>query len=388
MTRAFDDLRILDLTHVLAGPFCTYQFALLGADVIKVEPPFQPDCARGRGPDEAGNAAGLGLTFQMQAANKRALALDLATAAGRDILRRLAGTADVLVENYTTGSLDALGLGAAELRQANPRLIYCSITGYGETGPRARTGAFDNVIQAASGVIAQSGGQKPGLSFVDYAAGYAAAFAISAALARRARTNLGSAISVSMLETALSMMAPEVAALQHGDGAVKRPEAGLLPYQTQDGTLVPGVFTPLQYCRLADCLAALGRPLPLLYACKDWPDVWAHSPRLTEELKTILLERSADDWVAILHAADLPAERVVTLAEAIASRQIDARAYFGHSPADGGVQLPLGPARYSEGGPAIRTAPPRHGAHSGEILAELGLRPDEIARLGAEGVIA
>ena len=388
MTGAYDSLTVLDLTHVLAGPFCSYQFALLGADVIKIEPPDAPDCARGRGPDEGGNAEGLGLTYQVQGANKRALSLDLAQPRGQEVLRRLAVRADVLVENFTTGSLDALGVGPDDLRRDAPRLIYCSITGYGATGPRRRTGAYDNVIQAASGIIAQSGGHKPGLSFVDYATGYAAAFAISAALARRERTNEGAAISVSMLETALSMMAPEIAAADHVPAGPKRREAGILSYDTAEGTLVPGVFTPAQYRKLGRCLKMAGHPVSLLSECMDWPDVWRHSTELERSLHAVFLTRTAEEWVASLRDCDLPAEKVMTLSEAIASTQIDARSYFAPHPERPGLRLPLGPSRYSAGGPSIHRAPPLHGEHSDEILSEHGLSPAEISALREEGVIS
>lgn len=388
MTGAFDNLRVLDLTHVLAGPFCAYQFGLLGADVIKIEPPNLPDCARGRGPDKVANAAGLGVTYQVQGANKRALALDLTHPRGQEILRALAKTADVLVENYTTGSLDALGLGAAQMRKGCPRLIYCSITGYGASGPSASTGAYDNVIQAASGTIAQSGGHKPGLAFVDYATGYAAAFAISAALFRRERTNDGATISVSMLEAALSLMAPEAAAASHDPEAQKPAEAGIMPYETTSGTLVPGVFAPAQYRRLYICLAAMGHEVPLLAECHTWPDVWARSAQLKQDLATVFRTRTADEWVLILHSHDLPAERVSTLLEAISGAQVEARGYFASHPTAPDVQLPLGPSRFSSGGPAIHRAPPRHGEHSEEILAECGLQVADIDALRSEGIIS
>ena len=212
---ALDKITVLDVTHVLAGPFCTYQLALLGADVLKIEAPDAPDCARGRGPDAAANAAGLGLNYQTQGGNKRALALDLDDEAGRDIFRSLVRKADVIVENYAAGGMARRGLGFDALSKINPALIYCSLTGYGDTGPEAETGAYDNVIQAASGTIAQCGGIKPGVSFVDYSAGYAAAFAVTSALVQRARTGKGCHISVSMLEVAMQLMSPEAAAAQH-----------------------------------------------------------------------------------------------------------------------------------------------------------------------------
>ena len=211
MEGALKNLKIVELSHVLAAPFCGYQFALLGAQVIKVELPASPDCARGRGPLPSQNTRGVGLTYQVQGGNKQSLALDFRTDRGRAALLKLVETADVFLENYTTGVLEGSGLGYQALRRCNPEIIYCSMTGYGDEGPKSAKGAYDNTIQAAAGVVGQCGGAKPGLSFVDYAAGYSAAFAISAALLQRERTGAGCHISASMLEVAMSLMAPEVA---------------------------------------------------------------------------------------------------------------------------------------------------------------------------------
>ena len=258
MAGAFEHLRVLDLTHVLAGPFCAYQLALLGADVIKIEPPHRPDCARGRGPDDARNADGLGLNYQVQGANKRALAVDLGCERGREILLDLARGSDVFLENYSTGALERLGLGYDAVAAVRPDIVYCSMTGFGDVGPRAGTGAYDNVIQAASGIIAQSGWHKPGVSFVDYAAGYSAAFAIASALFRRQRTGRGARISASMLEVAMTLMAPEAAAAQYPVKVDRGKEAGIGEYDTRDGRLMLGAFTPEQYRALGACLAAAG----------------------------------------------------------------------------------------------------------------------------------
>src|SRR5688572_7384538 len=152
--QALADYRILDLTHVLAGPFATYQLAVLGAEVIKVESPGNPDMVRGVGSVPALNQSGMGADFQAQAANKRSLSLDLANPEGAAILRQLARTADVLVENYQTGSLERLGLGYEQLAEANPRLVYCSISGYGRTGPLANRPSYDGTIKAHSGFLA------------------------------------------------------------------------------------------------------------------------------------------------------------------------------------------------------------------------------------------
>jgi crotonobetainyl-CoA:carnitine CoA-transferase CaiB-like acyl-CoA transferase len=159
---AFKGIVVVDCTHVLAGPFCTYALALLGADVIKIESPDRPDCARGRGPNAELNAAGMGLTYQVQASGKKSLALDLRSDEGKRIFFLLLLKADVLVVNYLH-----LPVQEAEIRARNPRLIFCSITGFGTNC----VPAFDNTIQASSGTISQCNGVKPGVSFVDYSAG-------------------------------------------------------------------------------------------------------------------------------------------------------------------------------------------------------------------------
>ena len=384
---ALKNIRVLDVTHVLAGPFCTYQLALLGADVLKIEPPAAPDCARGRGPDEQANAAGLGLNYQVQGGNKRALALDLACPEGRDIFLNLVREADVLVENYTTGALAGLGLDYETLSNINPRLVQCSLTGYGDTGPEANTGAYDNTIQAASGIIAQCGGKKPKVSFVDYSAGYSAAFAITAALLQKAKTGRGCHISVSMLEVAMQMMAPEAAAAQHPEANTRGGEAGIASYQTADGVLRLGVFRPQQYRRLATVLAGLKMAVPAIEHIKDWPDVWAISQATKTELHGVFQTHTSAFWRKLLRKNGLPAEPVKTLAKAVQSAQLHARGYFQPNPEDTKATLPLTAFRMSEGGPDLKTAPPMHGQHSIDILRETGLTEGQITALLQKGVI-
>lgn len=387
MTRALDNLKVLDVTHVLAGPFCSYQLALFGADVIKIESPSSPDCARGRGPDDTQNVQGLGLNYQVQGANKRALAIDLRDTQGHSAFLELVRSADVLVENFTTGAMDRLKLSYDSLSGINPRLVYCSLTAYGDTGGNAQTGGYDNIIQAASGAIMQCGGNKPGVSFIDYATGYSAAFAIMAALHQRDRTGRGTHISVSMLEVAMTLMAPEAAAAQSLVQASRSKEAGIASYETPDGTLMIGAFRPEQYRKLGTLLASFGHDMPELQGITEWPDVWAASDNVREKLARIFSAESADTWVARLHGADLPAEKVVTLAEAVQSEQLAARGYFAPAPGKE-VPLPKGGIRMAEGGPEIHRAPPKLGEHSDEILREAGLDADAITSLRASGVIS
>ena len=331
MDGALYGIRIIEVSQVLAAPFCGYQFALLGADVIKVEIPDAPDCARGRGPLPDLNEKGTGLTYQVQGGNKKSLALDIRTGAGRAALLKLVAEADVFIENYTTGTLQELGLGYDDLRKHNPAIVYCSMTGYGDHGPKSGKGAYDNTIQAASGTIAQSGGLKPGVSFVDYAAGYSAAFAIAAALLQRARTGEGCYISASMLEVALSLMAPEAAAKQAAPDAPKTKEAGISAYETADGTLVLGAFKPTQYRKLGACLTELGHDVPGLAEIGTWEDVRENSETIRVALQEIFIRQSAADWQARLESWDIPAERVAALEAAVADPQVAARGYFAAS---------------------------------------------------------
>ena len=181
--RPFEGIRVIDVTHVLAGPFAAYQLAVLGADVIKVDDPNDPDQSRTSGSDNALNHAQMGTGFLTQGSNKRAITLDLKTERGREILKKLVATADVFVENYRPGAFDALGLGYDDLSKINPRLIYASFSAFGQKGPRGQQTAYDHVIQATSGIMAMTGTKdvhpvKFGAPAIDYATGMTGAFAL------------------------------------------------------------------------------------------------------------------------------------------------------------------------------------------------------------------
>src|SRR6266705_3392797 len=211
MTRPFEGIRVIDVTHVLAGPFAAYQLAVLGADVIKVEAPDDPDQSRGSGTDRALNHAGMGTGFLTQGANKRSITLDLKQERGREVLKKLVATSDVLVENYRPGAFEALGLGYEALLKINPRLIYCSISAFGQDGVRREQTAYDHVIQATSGIMASTGTEevnpiKIGAPAVDYATGTMGAFALASALFQRERTGCGQYIDLAMLDVAMILM--------------------------------------------------------------------------------------------------------------------------------------------------------------------------------------
>ena len=265
--QAFEGIRVLDLTHVLAGPFSTYQLAVLGADVIKIEPVDDMDMNRQIGPVSELNAVRMGTHFQSQASNKRAMTLNLKSEPGKEIFMKLACESDVIVENFRAGALEAIGLGYDSIRAVNPGIVYCSLTGFGQTGPKRSHGAFDNVIQAYSGFLNTTGSEdgqayQVGAPALDYGTGAQAAFAIASALFRRERTGEGQRIDIAMLDAAIMFMTSSV--LNYSmTGSVPMPSgnrsgsyAGYGCYDAADTLLALGVVTARQHVRM---WKALGR---------------------------------------------------------------------------------------------------------------------------------
>src|SRR5215468_3594592 len=264
----FEGIRVIDATHVLAGPLATYQLALLGADVIKIEHPDNPDQSRLAGTDRELNRRQMGTAFLTQASNKRSLTLDLKQARDRDILKKLVLTADVFVENYRPGAFEALGLGYDDLAAINPRLIYASFSAFGQQGPRGVQTAYDHVIQATSGIMAMTGTPevnpvKFGSPAVDYATGITGAFALSAALFQRERTGKGQRIDMAMLDVAMTLMSSHLTGyLRNGvhpkPSGNRNPHATNGAFATKDGALVMlGASNIRQQKRL---WTVLGRP--------------------------------------------------------------------------------------------------------------------------------
>jgi crotonobetainyl-CoA:carnitine CoA-transferase CaiB-like acyl-CoA transferase len=393
--RPFEGIRIIDVTHVLAGPFAAYQLALLGADVIKVEHPHDYDQSRDTGGDRALNRERMGTGYLTQGSNKRAITLDLKHERGREVLKKLVAGADVFVENYRAGALPALGLGYEDLSALNPRLIYCSMTAFGQDGPRGGQTAYDHLIQATSGMMATTGTPdvsplKTGSPVIDYATGTMCAFALSAALFQRERTGRGQYIDSSMLDVALMLMGSHITAYMR-TGHEPQPKGNRMDrassqlYQAEDAPLMIAASNRGQHERL---FRALDRPD--LAAQSSHEEREQRYAEQTKELEAIIAKRTADEWEEYLQSRHVPAGRVRTLAEALADPQLKARRVLHEQEipgASGSITVPLAAFKFAHGGPSIETPPPRLGEHTDPVLRELGYSDADIAGLRATGAV-
>ena len=384
----FTGLTVIDFTHVLAGPACSHYLGLLGARVIKVESTTKGDAIRHRGgTDTEGAAHGMSTSYLTQGGGKSSIALDLETRDGVATFHQLLARADVLVENHIPKTMRRLGLDETSLAERHPHLIHCAMTGYGRGGPQEDTPAYDVNIQAACGLMevtgtVESGPIRAGAPVLDYATALAASFAVSAALYDRATTGRGTFIDVSMLETGLSLMSSTVTDyLKTGNAPQRRgnlansrsPGAG--SFACSEGVISLGVNEESHFRNLA---TALGRT--------DWltdprfaerPARKAHAETLVSELEAELSRRPATEWEPVLQQAGVPAARLRTLPECLASDQVRDRHYIHHDP-ESGVATPTLPFRL---GGAVAHRPdrpaPRHGADTDEVMAWLADGPGD-----------
>ncbi|MBI4591594.1 MAG: CoA transferase [Candidatus Rokubacteria bacterium] len=389
-----EGLRVLDLSTQLSGPYCSMLLGDLGADVIKVERPGRGDDARAFPPFVNGQSAPF-MTFNR---NKRSLALDLKQPAGREICLALAARADVLLENFRPGTTDRLGLGSTHLEAVNPRLIYCSISGFGQTGPYRDRGGFDLIAQGMSGLMSITGEEdgpplRVPIPLSDIGAGMFAAIGILAALAARERTGRGQCVDTSLLETPIAWSVYEAASyFATGEvpprlGPGHRTSAPYQPFRTKDGWLNLGAasqqFWP-KICRLLD--------LPELEKDPRFatnPDRVKHRKELAALLQQRFERETTAHWLAQLEADGVPAGPILTYDRVFADPQVAQRqmAVDVDHPVAGRSRVLGVPIKFSESPATIRRPAPTVGQHTEEILRTLGYSDDDLARLRTEAVI-
>lgn len=401
MAKAFDGIRVIDFSQVIAGPFCAEQLAFLGADVIKVESPGSGDQARGMMTSRDYASKGLSPLFITCNAGKRSMTLDLKHPRAKEIVRRLVASADVMIQNLKVGTIERMGFGYDDMKKVKPDLIYCSISGYGQSGPKAANAAFDGAIQAESGIMSitgrdDTGPTRAGYMVVDVSTGLMAAFAISAALYRRNVTGDGQFIDVAMMDTALNVMAPIVS-----DYLVAGVVPALYPtgertrlasdvaYKTKDGYLQCTLWTQPIFKSLC---AEIGRPD--LFADPRFGDMAARAENawaLRQILTEAFMADTAANWEARLGRGGVPASRVASIPDALSTPQSRHRGLTATLPAPRELGRPIEVLK-----PGFRTdvdtpepalTVPAVGEQTDAILAEIGFDTAEIDAMRAEGAV-
>jgi succinate--hydroxymethylglutarate CoA-transferase len=393
---ALDGLRVLDLTRILAGPLCTMMLGDMGADVIKVEPPGSGDDTRTWGPPFADKESAYFLGVNR---NKRSITLNMAGKSGQEILAKLIAQCDVLVENFKVGTLEKWGFGNDWLEAHAPRVIRCSITGYGSTGPKAGLPGYDFILQAESGLMSICGEpdgepMKYGVAIVDICTGMLASNAILAALEARHRTGRGQHVEVSLFDSSLAMLANVASnhlvsgrdARRFGNG-----HPNIVPYTAYpaaDGMIAVAVGNDAQFAKFA---ALLGKP--------EWasdpryarnPERVANREALDPAVSAILVTSPAEDWIARLGAAGIPCGRINSVAQALNDPHTLAREMVRtvQHPTAGEVKMVGIPFRFSDTPASVRRAPPTLGQHTEQVLRDmLELSDARINELSAETVI-
>jgi crotonobetainyl-CoA:carnitine CoA-transferase CaiB-like acyl-CoA transferase len=410
---ALDHLKVLDLARVLAGPWCTQMLADLGADVIKVERPVIGDDTRHWGPpffkDEQGQDSEQATYFSTCNRNKRSITIDIAKPEGQALIRQLAAQSDILVENFKVGGLKQYGLDYESLKTLNPRLIYCSVTGFGQDGPYAERAGYDLMVQATCGLMSiigrpdgtpGAGPQRVGVAVVDLFTGVYACSAILAALEVRHRSGVGQHIDMALLDVGMALLANQGAGFLNTGAVPQRlgnSHPSLVPYQdftTADGAMLLAIGNDGQFARF--CAAA------------EHPE-WATDARFTNNalrvknraeltaiLQAVICQRSTAEWIALLEDKAVPCGPINDIAQAFADAQVKARSLKVEQPLAGAPNAPTAapsiatvasPLRLLATPPVLRRAPPALGQHSDEVLAELGLEAAQITALRQAGVV-
>ncbi|MDO9143544.1 CaiB/BaiF CoA-transferase family protein [Rhodoferax sp.] len=410
---ALAHLKVLDLSRVLAGPWCTQMLADLGADVIKVERPGAGDDTRHWGPPFLKDAQGDDTTqatyFTACNRNKRAITLDMAQAEGQALILKMAAQSDVLVENFKVGGLKQYGLDYESLKAVNPRLIYCSVTGFGQDGPYAERAGYDLMIQAMSGLMSITGhadgepGGGPmrmGVALIDVLTGIYACSAILAAVEVRHRTGEGQHIDMALLDVGMAVLANQAAGFLNTGKVPQRQgntHPSLAPYQTfetLDGSMLLAIGNDGQFARFCEAAGHAEWAADARFASNTLRV--KHREALIPVLQAVTRTRSTAQWIALLEDKAVPCGPINDMAQAFADAQVQARglkvtqAVTSSQPVSGAVAsitTVASPLRLMATPPVLQRPPPALGEHTDEVLAELGLDVRQVASLRQRGVV-
>ncbi len=396
--KILDGIRVLDLTNVLSGPFATLHLALLGAEVIKIENPTDGDLARKLGCVPEYNQMLMGTSFLAQNANKKSLTLNLKASQGKEIFRRLVATADVVVENFRPDVMARLGLSYKDLSTINPKIVYCAISGFGQTGPDALKPAYDQIIQGLSGEMAINGDERlsplrAGFPVCDTVGGLNAAFAIVSALFHRERTGEGQCIDVALLDSIMPLMGWVAANLLIGgqqpvlmgnDNFTAAPSG---TFVTKDGFINIAANKQEQWEAVADVLGVPELKIDPRFRERD--NRKKNRKQLTELLEVKLKERETEYWVDTLNAHDVPSGAILNLEQALHQEQIKHRQSLTSVQAEGIGELKLFnlTAKFEKTPGVVDSPPPKLSEHTCEILKSLGFSEQDIAELKKDKVI-
>lgn len=406
---ALDGIKVLDLSRVLAGPWCTQILADLGADVIKIERPGVGDDTRTWGPpfikDADGNDTDQASYFTACNRNKRSVTVDMATPDGQALLKQMAAQADIVVENFKTGGLKQYGLDHESLRAANPRLIYCSVTGFGHDGPYAERAGYDLMIQAMTGMMSITGrpdgepGGGPlrvGVALTDLFTGVYASTAILAALQVRDRTGEGQHIDMALLDVGMAILANQASAFLNTGKAPQRQgntHPSLAPYQdfpTLDGSMLLAIGNNGQFARFCEAAGHAEWAADARFASNTLRV--KHRGVLIPMMEELTRTRSTADWVALLEDKAVPCGPINDIAQAFDDAQVKSRGLAVTLPRDAGDGIAsitgvASPLRLTATPPVLRHAPPALGQHTREVLAEFGIDGARFDALRAAGVV-
>jgi len=396
--KLLENVRVLDLTNVLSGPFATMHLALLGAEVIKIENPDGGDLARKLGSVNPLNKQLMGTSFLAQNANKKSLTLNLKFEEGKGIFRKLLETADVVVENFRPGVMAKLGFSYEKICELNPKIVYCAISGFGQTGPDAFKPAYDQIIQGLSGVMAVNGDERlnplrAGFPVCDTVGGLNAAFAIMAALYHRERSGEGQFIDIAMLDSIMPLMGWVAANLLIGgqqpvlmgnDNFTAAPSGS---FRSKDGYVNIAANQQKQWEDLADALGVPELKTDPRFQERDTRK--ANRKLLTPLLEEKLLQQPTSHWVDVLNEKGIPTGDIYGLEKALLQPQSEHRQVIAtvKEPGIGDIKLFNLTAKFSRTPAKIDAPPPRLSAHTGEILKELGYREEDIKALKEKGAI-